>query len=121
MQREPCLKEAAGLYQAPSRREAIRRFRHWKKRWQRAAPKAVACLQKDLEQLLTFFACPAAHWKKIRTTNAIERQFREVRRRTDPMTCFVNAASAERILFAIFTYANTRWAKSLLKEFTQDS
>ncbi len=36
------------------------------------------------------------------------------------MTCFVNAASAERILFAIFTYANTRWAKSLLKEFTQD-
>ncbi len=120
-QREPCLKEAAGLYQAPSRREAIRRFRHWKKRWQRAAPKAVACLQKDLEQLLTFFACPAAHWKKIRTTNAIERQFREVRRRTDPMTCFVNAASAERILFAIFTYANTRWAKSLLKEFTQDS
>lgn len=120
-QRELCLKEAAGIYQASSRREAIRRYRDWKARWQKQAPKAVACLEKDLEELLTFFAQPSAHWKKIRTTNAIERQFREVRRRTDPMTCFVHEASAARILYAIFSYANARWAKSLLKEFTQDS
>ncbi len=120
-QREACLQDAAGIYQAPSRREAIWRFRRWRKRWQQAAPKAVACLEKDLEALLCFFAQPPAHWKKIRTTNAIERQFREVRRRTDPMTCFANDASAERILYAIFTYANARWAKSLLKEFTHKS
>jgi len=81
----------------------------------------VARLEKDLEKPLTFFAQPPAHWKKIRTTNAIERQFREVRRRTDSMTCFVHEASAARILYAIFSYANARWAKSLLKEFTQDS
>ena len=120
-QREPCLQQAAGIYQASSRREAIRRYRDWKARWRREAPKAVACLEKDLEELLTFFAQPPAHWKKIRTTNAIERQFREVRRRTDPMTCFVHEASAARILYAIFSYANARWAKSLLKEFTQES
>ena len=120
-QREACLKEAAGIYQAPSRREAIWRFRRWKKHWQLTAPKAVACLEKDLEAMLCFFVQPQAHWKKIRTTNAIERQFREVRRRTDPMTCFANEASAERILYAIFTYANARWANSPLKEFTQNS
>ena len=118
-QREPCLKQAAGIYQAPHLREAIRRFRAWKHAWQAVAPKAVECLGKDIDSLLSFFRQPAAHWRKVRTTNAIERQFREVRRRTDPMTCFANEDSADRILFAIFTHANQRWAKSPLKEFTQ--
>jgi transposase-like protein len=120
-QREQCLRQAATIYQAPSRRAAMKCFRAWKAKWESAAPKAVGCLEKDLESLLTFFSQPQAHWKKIRTTNAIERQFREVRRRTDPMTCFVNQQSADRILFAIFHYANQRWAQSLLKEFTQKS
>jgi putative transposase len=120
-QQQPCLQQAAGIYQAPSRREAIWRFRRWRTQWTLEAPTAVLCLEKDLEELLTFFTQPAAHWKKIRTTNAIERQFREVRRRTNPMTCFTNEASADRILYAIFTDANARWAESLLKEFTQNS
>ena len=118
-QREPCLQQAAGIYQACSRREALRCYRQWEADWERLAPKAVACLRKDLDSLLTFYSRPKAHWKKVRTTNAIERQFREVRRRTDPMTCFAHEPSADRILYAIFNHANQRWAKSLLKEFTQ--
>lgn len=118
-QREPCLKQAAGIYRASSRREALSRYRQWQADWESLAPKAVACLRKDLDSLLTFYSRPKAHWKKIRTTNAIERQFREVRRRTDPMTCFSNEPSGDRILYAIFSYANQRWAKSPLKEFTQ--
>ena len=117
-QREQCLRDAAAIYQAGSRREALYLFRWWKAKWGPLAAKAVACLEKDLESLVTFFSQPKAHWKKIRTTNVIERQFREVRRRTDPMTCFVNQQSADRILYAIFHYANQRWAQSLLKEFT---
>ncbi len=118
-QREPCLKQAAGIYQASNLREAIRRFRTWRAAWQTTAPKAVDCLAKDIDALLAFFRQPPAHWRKVRTTNAIERQFREVRRRTNPMTCFANEDSADRILFAIFTHANQRWAKSPLKDFTQ--
>jgi transposase-like protein len=113
-QREPCLKQAAGIYRASSRREALSRYRQWQADWEPLAPKAVACLRKDLDSLLTFYSRPKAHWKKIRTTNAIERQFREVRRRTDPMTCFSNEPSGDRILYAIFSYANQRWAKSPL-------
>jgi transposase-like protein len=120
-QREPCLKQAAGIYQAANLREARRRYRAWEARWKPAAPKAVACLAQDLDSLLHFFSRPKAHWKKIRTTNAIERQFREVRRRTDPMTCFAHERSADRILYAIFHYANQRWAESPLKEFTHKS
>jgi len=120
-QREPCLKQAAGIYQAANRREALRRHRAWEARWKREAPQAVACLRQDLDALLEFFSRPQAHWKKIRTTNAIERQFREVRRRTDPMTCFAHDRSADRILYAIFHYANQRWAESPLREFTHKS
>lgn len=120
-QREACMEEAKGIYQASSHREARQRFRRWRARWEGEAPKAVACLGKDLDSLLVFFRQPKAHWKKIRTTNAIERQFREVRRRTNPMTSFPHEESADRILWAIVQHANHRWAKSLLKEFTHNT
>jgi transposase-like protein len=44
--------------------------------------------------------------EELRTTNAIERCFREVRRRTRPMSTFSDATSIDRILFAVFTYEN---------------
>ena len=35
----------------------------------------MACLERDLEELLAFYACPEDDWRKTRTTNAIERCF----------------------------------------------
>jgi transposase-like protein len=56
---------------------------------------------------LTFFLFDDPSWRKaVRTTNAIERRFREVRRRTRPMGVMAYPASIERILFAVFTHAN---------------
>ncbi len=40
----------------------------------------------------------------MRTTNAIERRFREVRRRTRPMGVFQDRTSMDRIVFAVFTH-----------------
>lgn len=37
--------------------------------------KATDCLQKDREELLTFYGFPAAHWQSLRTTNPIESTF----------------------------------------------
>src|SRR3989440_1996320 len=47
-----CLEEAKLIYQADHRTAAIQLFKQWKRRWQREAPRAVACLQEDLEELL---------------------------------------------------------------------
>jgi transposase-like protein len=44
--------------------------------------------------------------KAVRTTNAIERRFREVRRRTRPMGVFQDRTSMDRILFAVFMHEN---------------
>jgi transposase-like protein len=77
------------------------------KRWKALYPKASACLARDSEALLAFFRInEPERWSQIRTTNAIERRFREVRRRTRPMGVFADSTSMERILFAVFTYEN---------------
>ena len=85
-------------------RQAAKRF---VEQWDQLYPKAVRCLREDLEELLTFFSFRDSSWRKaIRTTNAIERRFREVRRRTRPMGVFSDRTSVDRILYAVFSYEN---------------
>jgi putative transposase len=118
---QACLEEAKLIYQAPHRAEAIHRFRQWKRRWQRVAPKAVGSLESDLEELLAFLDCPRAHWKRLRTTNVIERLFVEVRRRIRTMCAFTTRSSCERILFSVFDRMNKHWSRHPLPAFTQNS
>jgi putative transposase len=88
----------------PAAWSAARRFAD---RWQDLYPKAVTCLRADLDDLLTCFRYPAREQRKaVRTTNAIERRFREVRRRTRPMGTFQDKTSMDRILFAVFMHEN---------------
>ena len=90
-------------------KEAQRMFRRFVLKWREQYPKAVECLEKDIEPLVNFFAISdSLLWRHIRTTNAIERRFVEVRRRTRPMGVFSDRTSMERILFAIFTYENVK-------------
>jgi len=113
------LKGAQKIYLAKNRRKAMKAFNRWKERWQSLYPGAVRCLEKDLGDLLSFFDCPKDHWIKVRTTNAIERSFREVRRRTRVISCFTDTASSERLIYAIFVHLNNSWKDKLLKGFTQ--
>lgn len=117
-QRE-CSQDAADIYNAGSKQQVIERFKLWKRKWQRVSHEAVHCLEKDLNEMLNFFDCPKEHHKKIRTTNAIERSFREVRRRVRTMNCFSNAASCDRIMFAIFNHLNKHWEERPFRRFNQ--
>jgi len=116
-----CLEGAKAIYQSTNRREAIVRFRDWALKWRSSQPKAVACLETDLDELLNFLACPKTHWRRIRTTNAIERAFREVRRRTRPMSCFQNPASVDRIIYGVINHLNSTWKEKPLPKFTHFS
>jgi transposase-like protein len=92
------------------------------RRWQELYPKAVACLRGDLDELLACFTFDDPTWRKrTRTTNAIERRFREVRRRTRPMGAFADRTSIERILFAVFSYENNNQGVSAPFPLTQNS
>ena len=50
--------------------------------WATKHPKAVACLRNDEQSLFSFYAFPAAHWVRLRTSNPIESTYATVRLRT---------------------------------------
>ena len=66
---------------------------------------------RDIDLTLTYFSMPRDLWTKARTTNPLERFFREVKRRVDPIGAFVNRESASRILFALADLYNQEQAK----------
>jgi len=113
-----CLKQARKVYLAENRKEAVKAFKEWKEEWVDQYPKAILCLENDLDELLNFLDCPVPHRIKIRTTNAIERAFREVRRRTRTMSCFTNAKSVNRIIFGVLSHLNKSWKDKPLPNFT---
>jgi len=108
--RDACVRLARRIYYARSRHVAERALQQWRQAWDRTAPQAVATLLRDWEALLAFYAVPSADWRRVRSTNAIERAFREIRRRTRPMTCFTNLASCDRIIYAVVHAFNLRQA-----------
>lgn len=117
--REAVKRGAQGIYRAASRREAEQAFEVFRAQWQASYPAMVKRLEQDLPELLAFFSLPPHLWRKLRTTNIIERCFVEVRRRTRPMVCFVNVASVDRIIFSIFNRFNEDWRNRTLRLFTQ--
>lgn len=117
--------DVRSIYNASTHREAVTAFKHLRKCWHRVSPKAVECLERDMDDLLAFLTIPIKEQyrvfirRQIRTTNIIERSFREVRRRTRPMGCFTNYDSVSRIIYAIFNRLNSKWQEKPLVEFTQ--
>jgi len=107
------------IYNAQSKQEAIKQFKVWKRKWIKVSERAAGCLEKDFEYMIRCYDYPKEHRKKIRTTNAIERSFREVRRRVRTMSCFGNAASCDRIIFAIFNHLNKHWKEHPFRRFNQ--
>jgi putative transposase len=111
--------DAQAIYKAENRRQAQHAFRQFQKNWLADYPSIVRQLERDLPELLNFFAFPRHLWRKLRTTNVIERVFVEVRRRTRPMVCFVNVQSVDRIIYSIFHRFNLDWRNRTLRLFTQ--
>jgi putative transposase len=111
--------DAQAVYRAQGRRQAEAAFRRFHRRWRTLYPTVTDRMGNDLPELLSFFSFPRHLWKKLRTTNVIERCFVEVRRRTRPMVCFVNVQSVDRIIYSIFHRFNLEWKSRTLRLFTQ--
>ena len=111
--------DAQAIYLADGRRQAVAAARAFCRRWRSEYASMAKQLERDLPELLAFFRFPKHLWRKLRTTNIIERCFVEVRRRTRPMVCFVNVQSVDRIIYSIFQRFNLEWKTRNLRVFTQ--
>ena len=72
-------------------------------------PKIAQLLEEAEEDLLAFYALPAEHWPKLRSTNPLERVNREIGRRTDVVGIFPNDRSLLRLAASIIIEQNDEW------------
>ena len=104
-------RELAALFRAPSLATAQQRRAQLVTRWAKELPEAMACLEDGFAAATAFYRFPAAHWKKLRTTNGLERLHGEIKRRTRAVGAFPDRASALRLITAVALKVTTIWGE----------
>jgi transposase-like protein len=97
------------VFLAPSYAVALKRGRALIARFRDRYSAAMACLERDLEECVTHLRFPAAHHRRIRTTNRLERLMGEGRRRTKVIPRFPTERSCLALLYATLVTASKRW------------
>jgi putative transposase len=95
------LQEAAHIYAGSDIETIKRRLAEFQRKWASLEPKAVRCFVKDFDLTLNYLRVPFPHKHLIRTTNLLERFFREFRSRADEIGCFGSQAQAETLFYLI--------------------
>lgn len=99
------------IYQVETEQAAVQAFNHFCDSYRDKYPKAVECLERDRNKLLTFYAFPAAHWKHIRSTNVIESVFATVRLRTYKTKGMGTNTTTLAMAFKLIKEAEKNWRK----------
>ncbi|MFL6018714.1 MAG: IS256 family transposase [Gaiellaceae bacterium] len=97
------------IFTAPDGEQARGRLRDAVGQLERRLPKIAALLEDAEADVLAFYAFPAEHWPKIRSTNPLERFNREIARRTDVVGIFPDDASLIRLVSMLAIEANDEW------------
>lgn len=98
------------VFDAASREHALVRLAEVVALWRESYPAVADKLEAETEETLTFFDFPVTHWLRIRTTNMLERYNEELRRRTNVIRVFPNAASCLRLIAAHAMERAAEWA-----------
>jgi transposase-like protein len=103
-----CLRE---MYGASTKDRVLFLMDQFADRYGKSYPRAVECLRKDKDSLLTYYSYPRQHWVSLKTTNPIESIFAPVKLRTNAAKRIRSPRSALFLIFKIIQNAQKRWRK----------
>ena len=107
--REKVAQDIRSVFNSPDRPAADLRLKKIAADYATTAPKLSAWMEENLPQGLSVFALPAAHQRKLRTSNALERVNQELKRRTRVARMFPNEASVLRLVTALLVEISEQW------------
>jgi putative transposase len=104
--------DAAAIFKASSKDRALDHLHRFEATWKTREPTAVRTFLKNIDLSLSFFEQPSSVWTRLASTNIIERQLREVRRRVRLIDSFRDERSCETILFTQIKLLNEKLAEA---------
>jgi len=107
--REEIAEVVRDIFNSPTIEMARELIRQTLIKYQKRAPEFAKWLEENIEEGLTVYQFPREHWKKIRTSNGIERVNREIRRRTPVAVLFPNKESALRLVTGVIIEIHEDW------------
>jgi len=93
--------DAYQIYKAETREQAEQLLQEWIEKWEAIEPKATEIFQQDFELTLTFYQTDQTLHRHIRTTNHLERLFREFRTKSDEIGAFPHETSCLTVFFLV--------------------
>ena len=99
------------IWMAETKADAEGAFDFFVRAYRAKYDKAVECLTKDRDRLLTFYDFPAEHWKHVRSTNPIESTFATVRLRTTKTKGCLSRKTALAMVFKLLLSARRKWRR----------
>jgi putative transposase len=107
------------IYKAPTKQIALKEFESFKEDWTARYPKIVSSWEENLPTLLTFMNYPSEIRYAIYTTNWIERQNKEIRKRLKTMNSLPSIEAAEKIIYLNVSARNEEWSDRVCSGFAK--
>ena len=108
-QRAEIARASRSVFECSSRGAAEQRLKEIVTHDAQSAPKLATWMEDNLPQGFAVFTLPAAHQKRLRTSNALERVNQELKRRTRVARGFPNEKSLLRLISARLTETSDDW------------
>lgn len=97
------------VFNAANRVELVALLAKLVNKYEKSAAPLATWMETNISEVLTVFAFPPTHRRRLRTTNGLERLNREVRRRSRVATLFPNKASCLSLVTAVLMEISDEW------------